>query len=95
MHEAQICKNNVTSWSRKKNARYSFTVLLVLTVSGYVSSHSTTVIGTLVILRALVTNVEQEVGIFSDIAEQIFNAELRSCAVTAARRRTVMPAVYS
>lgn len=25
MREAQICRNNVTSWSRTKSARYSFT----------------------------------------------------------------------
>lgn len=61
-----------------------------LTVSGYMSSHSSTVIGSLVTLRTSVTDdrwLEQEVGIFSDIAEQIFNAGRRSHAVIAAQRR--------
>jgi len=62
------------------------------------SSHSSTVIGMLVTLRASVTDdcrLEQEVGIFNDIAEQIFSAGRRSRAVIAAQSRTVMPAVYS
>jgi len=50
---------------------------LLANVDGYVSSHSSTVIGMLVTLRASVTDdcrLEQEVGIFNDIAEQIFSA---------------------